>query len=252
MTVEGIRYVMKLDHDNADLLKKVLARRGINIESLERGTQKLKIDNPDEEVEKVEQKLRKAGLYDKLDKVLRELYHTTLEEVLEGAKKGRIHDGHIGSIRVELKAAFDLAKNFPQAVKQIIQDGILQEQGKAVVKWFINTGARNMLYDAARAKFDIARSLIIELARLLGVPVEETSEAEVLTGLIAIIPKDMLSNLPRDRSTTISVEGLTLEITPVAKFKTVGKPAACLNFGERVYCFDQNGNEVNPAKVVFQ
>jgi len=99
-------------------------------------------------------------------------------------------------------------------------------------------------------KFSAARDSIIELARLLGVSVEETSEAEVLTGLIAVIPKDMLSKLPRDRSTTISVEGLTLEITPVAKFKTVGKPVACLNFGEKVYCFDQNGNEINPANVV--
>uniref|UniRef100_A0A7C1GK24 Uncharacterized protein n=1 Tax=Thermofilum adornatum TaxID=1365176 RepID=A0A7C1GK24_9CREN len=106
----------------------------------------------------------------------------------------------------------------------MIQDGILQEQGKAVVRWFINTGARNVLSGKVlKEKFDVGRSLILELARLLGVAVEETSEAEVTHALIAMIPKDMLSKQPRDRSTTISVEGLTLEITPVAKFKTVGK-----------------------------
>lgn len=133
----------------------------------------------------------------------------------------------------------------------MIQDGILQEHGKAVVKWFINTGARNVLSGKVlKEKFDVGRSLILELARLLSVAVEEPSEAEVTHALIAMIPKVMLSKLPRDRSTTISVEGLTLEITPVAKFKTVGKPVACLNFGEKVYCFDQNGNEVNPANVV--
>lgn len=101
-----------------------------------------------------------------------------------------------------------------------------------------------------KEKFDVGRSLILELASLLSVAVEEPSEAEVTHALIAMIPKVMLSKLPRDRSTTISVEGLTLEITPVAKFKTVGKPVACLNLGEKVYCFDQNGNEVNPANVV--
>lgn len=44
----------------------------------------------------------------------------------------------------------------------------------------------------------------------------------------------MLSKLPRDRSTTINIKGAVLEIIPVAKFKTVGKLAACLNFGEKV------------------
>lgn len=177
------RDVHKLSSDNADLLKKMLARRGINIESLGHGTQKLKIDNPDEEVEKVEQKLLKTGLYDKLDKVLREACQTTLNDVLKEAKGERIHDGRIGSVRVELKAAYDLANNFPRAVKQMIQDGILQKQGKAVVRWFINTGARNMLYEHTRAKFDVARNLIIRLARLLGVPVEETTKAEFLMAL---------------------------------------------------------------------
>jgi uncharacterized Zn-binding protein involved in type VI secretion len=39
-------------------------------------------------------------------------------------------------------------------------------------------------------------------------------------------------------------------ITPVGEFKVKGSPVACLYFGDAVKCYDQNGNEANPANVI--
>ena len=248
----GMKYIIEITYDDADFLRKVLRREGKKIEPLKLGQEGMRIDNPDEAVEEARQKLKKSGLYDKVDKILRELYHTTLDDVLQEAKGKRIHDGRLGPYRVELKALYDLAHNFPSAVKQMIQDGILQKQGKAKVIWYVNSGLRNFLSSRASvtaAKFDTAYGLIKELGKLFNVAVEGTNEADVAevlkASLVTVIFQGMI---PKLQCSIINLGGLTLTITPV-EFKTVGKPVACLNFGEKVYCFDQNGNEVNPANV---
>jgi hypothetical protein len=248
-----MKYIIEVVDDNAGFLKEVLRREGKKIEPIELGHEGLRIDNPDEEVEHVRQKLKGSGLYDKVDKVLRESYHTTLDDVLEEAKGKRIHDGRLGPYRVELKALHDLANNFPRAVKQMIQDGILQKQGKAKVIWYVNSGLRNFLSSRASvtgAKFDTAYGLIKELGKLFNVAVEGTNEADVAevlkASLITVISQGMI---PKGRCSIINLGGLTLAVTPV-EFKVKGKPVICLNFCEKAYCYDQNGNQVNPANVV--
>jgi hypothetical protein len=256
-----MKYIVQFT-DNADLLENVLKRIGKKIGG---NGGSFRVDNPEKVKEEVRLRLKKAGLYSKLDNILRNLYRTSIEEVIERVAYGyRYPDTAEGLYKVELKAAYDLATNFPLAVKQIIQDGILQEQGKAMFKWYVNTGFRELLDESTRKRFDVVYPLLKDLGGLFGVPVFGTDRTIVWQvwwehvysraggewGLALILLND---NLPK-ASKVISIGVGEIIITPVMpiKVKDFGQihgSVVCLNFGEKNYCYDKDGNQIDPSLV---
>lgn len=255
LTVQGLRVSVK-GQDDSRLLLDALQKMGKNVQ-LQHSY--FKLDNPEQAEQKMRDKLKKSGLYDKLDELLRTLSGRTIEDVIDEAAYGRRYpDGVEGNTQIELKAAHDLADHFDRAVKQMLQDGLLQEQSKATFKWYINTGFRDFLYDNEKAEFDKALSLIKQLAQVMGIPIEETDASivkELWEQRIRSLPLATIlfvNGKPITSPVTVHTDYGDVTFTPLGTFPVKGNPVMCLNFGETVHCYDKNGNEINPANVIMR